>query len=198
MINHRIAVLLLCLATIPTGSAFAQEATKTMPSRLATLKAGYEAALERATAPIQQKYIAELQKLKSDYTRASDLESALAVDAILKGLIGTPETAAPADPPVGKLSDMTLSQFKRWLRKIQIVELGGAKSLFEFDDPDVKSLRAPNPEPRVHKNVVVELGILRVPFSTDLCVIRFADDLKTATATYDDEPPIQAEIRAKP
>jgi len=55
-----------------------------LPPKLTSLKAGYESALARATLPITQTYIQELQKLKTEYTRAGNLEAALATDKLLK------------------------------------------------------------------------------------------------------------------
>jgi hypothetical protein len=195
--SHRIVISLLAIFLLEPSSS-AQEAGKPLPDRVALLKANYEATLERAAAPIRQKYLEELFKLKTEFTKAGNLEAALATDALLKQLTPQSQFATSAGPEAGKLSDMTLNQFRRWLRNAQIIELEGNKTVFEFDDPDATSVRAAAPTPRVHKNVTVELGILRVPFSTDLCVIRFSDDLKTAEIRYDDEAPLKAEIQVRP
>ena len=194
---YRFAITVLGLSLLfPAGSA--QEAGKPLPDRVAVLKAGYEAALARATAPIRQKYLEELLKLKTEYTKAGNLEAALATDAILKEMNPQDRPGGLVEAGPGKLSEMTLNQFRRWLRGVRIIEMEGEKTIFEFDDPDATSLRPPGTVPRVHKNVTVELGILKVPFSTDLCVIRFSDDMKTATITYDDGAPFKAEVQARP
>ena len=80
-----------------------------MPDKLAALKHSYEAAMVRATSPITLTYVQQLQKLKMEYTKAGNLEAALATDALLKetmaaapGAAGcsiAPWRAAPAGPP---------------------------------------------------------------------------------------------------
>lgn len=75
------AVLLLCL--MAAGSAISQEASQ-LPDRAAAVQASYKAAVARATAPLTKTYLAELERLKADYTKKGDLKSALAVDTEIK------------------------------------------------------------------------------------------------------------------
>lgn len=76
------------------------------PEKLTKLRGNYESAMTKATAPIQKTYISELEKLKIEFTKSGDLESALAVDAELKTMStqpgvptaenkGTPKPATP-------------------------------------------------------------------------------------------------------
>jgi hypothetical protein len=187
------AVGITCLAAFIS----AQE-SKPLPDKIATLKLNYEAALVRATKPITNTYLQELAKLKLEYTKSGNLEAALAADAILKGLGAGTEQPPISAVPVRRLSEMTPNDFKRWLGTVTIVELGGQKTVFQYDGSTVTSQRGANPTPRVHNNVKVELGTISVPFSTDLAVIKVSDNLRTATVTYDDGPPIEAEINPKP
>ena len=64
------------------------------PERLAKLRANYLAAVDRAMAPLRNTYTSELERLKAEFTRAADLDAALAVDAELKRLAG-PQSDAP-------------------------------------------------------------------------------------------------------
>lgn len=184
---------LMCLSFCSMAQA---QTEPPLPPKLASLKAGYESALARATLPITQTYIQELQKLKTEYTRAGNLEAALATDKLLK-------QSAPASP-VGskgftplKLSQMKLSDFKKWLRTVTIVEPAGEKTTYEFDGTAMVSTRPARPAPRIHQGSGVELGVITVPFSTDIAVIRVADDLQTATVRYDQEPQLEAKIVPK-
>lgn len=59
------------------------------PDKLLKLRSSYDAALSRATAPLQRTYLQELEKLKDEYTRAAKLQEALAVDEEIKRLVPT-------------------------------------------------------------------------------------------------------------
>lgn len=178
------------------------KAADAMPDKLAALKLSYDAAMIRATAPITQTYVQELQKLKTEYTKAGNLEAALAVDAILKEtMAATPGSAAQAasGPSFAgkKLSKMTIEEFKAWLTTVSIVEGAGQKTVFQYDGTAFTSVQGPSFAPRTHKGVEIELGKIVVPFSTDICVIRIAESLKSAEVRYDTEEPINAKISAK-
>ena len=59
--------------------AIASTAISAEPDKLLKLRTSYEAAVTRATTPLQKTYLQELEKLKTEYTRAAKLEDALAV-----------------------------------------------------------------------------------------------------------------------
>ena len=80
----------IIVLTAITVTASAQDAPT--PEKLATLKESYRTAIGRATAPITKTYVTELERLKSEFTKKGDLQSALAVDAEIKAL-------APSSPP---------------------------------------------------------------------------------------------------
>ncbi len=52
--------------------------------KLERLRANYISAVTRAVSPLTKSYTAELEKLKTEFTKAGDLESAIAVDKELK------------------------------------------------------------------------------------------------------------------
>lgn len=54
------------------------------PEKLARLRISYESAITKAITPIQKTYLAELEKLKLEFTKAGNLEAAIAVDAEMK------------------------------------------------------------------------------------------------------------------
>jgi hypothetical protein len=174
-----------------------------LPDRAVELKTNYAASVAKAVANIDRTYVTELQRLKLDYTKAGDLEAAVATETLIKNL----DVAGPsASIGAGKLSSMKLGEFKRWLRTVRIVETTGEKRAFEYDNSQILSIRgygaaqenqAIETPIREHPDAEIELGLIRVPFSTDLCIIRVDEDLKTATVRYDDEPPLKAEIQAK-
>jgi hypothetical protein len=63
---HRLLPALLLLTA---HVAFAQ-GDKPIPPKIQSLKANYEAAILRATAPLTKTYVQELQRVKLEYTRA--------------------------------------------------------------------------------------------------------------------------------
>lgn len=184
---------LMCLSFYSAAQA---QTEPPLPPKLTSLKAGYESALARATLPITQTYIQELQKLKTEYTRAGNLEAALATDKLLKQFTPTSPVGSKGSTQQ-KLSQMKLSGFKKWLRTVAIVEPVGEKTTFEFDGTAMVSTRPARLAPRIHQGSEVELGVITIPFSTDIAVIRVADDLQTATVRYDQEPQLEAKIVPK-
>ena len=89
----------LTLALVAT-SIFGAE-----PEKLTKLRGSYESAMTKATAPIQKTYVAELQKLKIEFTKAGNLEGALAIDAEIKSLEKTPAETANAEMDTVNQSD---------------------------------------------------------------------------------------------
>ena len=70
---------------------FATSLLATEPEKLTKLRGSYEAAITKATAPIQKTYTTELEKLKIEFTKAGKLEDALAVDEEIKKHIPEPK-----------------------------------------------------------------------------------------------------------
>lgn len=179
--------------------------TGNLPERVLTLKSTYKSAVAKAIEPLNRTFAGELAKLKTDYTKAGNLEAAVAVDGLLQAL-AAPGASPTSSAGSAKLSEMKLSEFKRWLRTVRIIELDGERRAFEYNDSQIQSIRQyaqskeaqPIETPiREHPDAEIELGLIRVPFSTDLCIIRIDEDLKSATVRYDDEPPVKAEIETK-
>lgn len=90
------------------SSLFAAE-----PEKLTKLRGSYEAAMTKATAPIQKTYTTELEKLKVELTKSGNLDGALAVDAELKKLSGSSPSATTAGMSIGtSTAKLRLSTFK--------------------------------------------------------------------------------------
>lgn len=188
----------------PSGRDLSTLQTPTnLPERVVALRSDYAASVAKAVTNIDRTYVAELEKLKLDYTKAGDLEAAVTTGQLIKDInVSHPNPSAD----VARLSSMKLGEFKRWLRSVRIVETAGERRAFEYDNSQINSIRGyglnPDSQPIEtpiieHPEAEIELGLLRVPFSTDLCIIRIDEDLKTATVRYDDEDPIKAEIEIK-
>ncbi len=94
---------LLILPLIIAGSfAFADD-TK-MPKELSSLKESWTRARKQATDPVDKKFLDALEAMKIRFTKAGQLDSALAVDAEIKALSGfVTETAkVTAEEPTAK------------------------------------------------------------------------------------------------
>jgi hypothetical protein len=88
-----------CLLLLPVPASLAQTPAGATPERLLSLRGSFERALERVTAPVRVQYRDELIKLKTEYTKAGNLEAALAVENELKERF-------PAPPPISNASSM--------------------------------------------------------------------------------------------
>jgi len=101
-IPHAIAFFL----TVSLTSGQTMDSSK-IPEKLRRLRANYNTAVERVVTPLKRTYETELQRLKIDYTKAGDLESALAVDAEIKALSDKPEVTKPHPEKTCKFIDTT-------------------------------------------------------------------------------------------
>eukprot|EP01031_Cornospumella_fuschlensis_P016739 gene16739-20473_t len=78
-------------------------------SELDRLKGSYQAAMERAMAPLQTAYERELVKLMERHTKAGNLTAALEVRTEIEQVTGKPmvdPAAKPASTPVGKPKEL--------------------------------------------------------------------------------------------
>ena len=110
--NKMLSQVLLCF--VGTNIiAMAQDA----PERLSTLRSQHEAALERIAKPIREKYLTELEKLKLEYTKAGNLDAALAVDGALKKNSEVSERQQTT-PIIGSLTKILLNH--KWVLKVDV------------------------------------------------------------------------------
>ena len=76
--------LILSLLLWQSATLSIQAQTSSLPNKLTILRTNYERAIERLKAPVDNQYRDELLKLKNEYTKAGNLEAALAVDEEIK------------------------------------------------------------------------------------------------------------------
>lgn len=103
----------------------AQEPARTMPDKLVTLRANYERAIERAKAPINLQYRNALQRLRTEYTKAGNLDAALAVDKELKSRFTDPS----APPSSSSLASRSYAKINAG--NMTISKLAPGKKLYE-------------------------------------------------------------------
>lgn len=95
------------LLAVIAAQIFTAQAQIVVPADMERLRVAYEAARERATRPIDEKYLTELVKLQDSYTKAAKLQEAVVVANEIKsmkerlGLQASPNspTLAPAVAP---------------------------------------------------------------------------------------------------
>ena len=100
----RIAALLLFLVVSHASAV----------DELGKLKASYESAVAKATAPIRAMYEKELQRLLERYTKAGNLDEAAKVIAELKGTGATVEAASTAAPAAAASGAAAPAVNERW------------------------------------------------------------------------------------
>ncbi|MEQ1860423.1 MAG: hypothetical protein ABMA13_10845 [Chthoniobacteraceae bacterium] len=188
-----IRTLLSLLLVAHTG--FCQEAGP-LTEKLKTLTSNYEAAVSRATAPLTKSYIAELERLKLEYTRAGNLQAALAADGLLKGA----SSAAGAVPKTGAGAvaggNMAVEEFKAWLSTVVIRELSDFRNRFTYDGRQFFSTKEGG-TPRVHENVMITTGKIFVPFTSTNATIVIDKSRATAEVTYSTGQKVEAKIEPK-
>jgi hypothetical protein len=121
-----------------------------VPQELAAARARHQAAVATATKPLYDRYVQELQQMKSRAMLNKNLELAVAVDAELKTLGqpglpaavagGTPKPVVPA-PPSGTgqghhslKSFATIEEFQQWLLTTEWVTKDG-NTTYSFPAP---------------------------------------------------------------
>lgn len=82
-----------------TPFAVAQGVDKSTPTELLEARAHYEAAIAAATKPIRERYLVELEQLKTTayFTRNFDLAKAVVDEIVAMGDTGTDGTGSPED-----------------------------------------------------------------------------------------------------
>jgi hypothetical protein len=187
----RILILVLLLARV----SLAQD-TAAVPEKLQSLKASYEAAVQRATAPLTKTYIQELQKLKTEYTKAGNLQAAIAAEALLKSASDPAATLPVIAAGDAALSKTSVEHFKAWLSTVVIAEQSGFKNRFVYDGEVLTSSKDGN-KPRAHTNVTVEVGRIFVPFTSTNATISIDDSRSKAVVSYSTGEKLEARIEPK-
>jgi hypothetical protein len=83
--NTQMKTIIAIVTLALTGALMAQEGRKrTEPADLASLRKDWQVARDRATDSIDTKYVRALEAMKQRYTKAGELQSALAVEAELQ------------------------------------------------------------------------------------------------------------------
>jgi hypothetical protein len=176
----KLPITILSLLALP---AVAQHSAGLHP-RLQSLKTNYDSALARATAPLTETYLKELDRLKIEFTKSGDLKAALEVDTILKS-IRSPREQSDADFHGLTLSKLSLNQFKAWISTVTITEVESPyNNHYEFIGERMISIRGDTTEKRVHENATVAVGKLFVPFTSTNATITIDESLTKAEISY--------------
>jgi hypothetical protein len=189
------STILLAVLTLVGASILGAE-NPAFPERLKTLTANYEAAIARASEPLTRTYLNELNKMKLEYTRAGDLQSALLVEnLIIKYSNEASKSRSNADLPLPQtLARMDISQFKSWLAEVEIVQGDGL--LIEYDGLTVVVTDPKTARPLPFDAAIVEIGKITIPYSKGASTVDIDNRLKTATITYGNSQ-FDATIRPK-
>ena len=174
---------LLSLLSLFAFPAIAQQAADLHP-KLQSLKTNYDSAIARATAPLTETYLKELDRLKIEFTKSGEIKAALEVDSILKS-IRSPREPGDTDFDGLTLSKMSLNQFKAWISTVTISEVESPyNNHYEFIGERMISTRGGTTEKREHENASVAVGKLFVPFTSTNATITIDESLTKAEISY--------------
>lgn len=187
------ALLTLLLLSPLVSLPLSAEESPALPPRLRTLQENYEAALARATLPITETYLKELDKLKAEFARSGDHASTLAAEKLAASVQRDPRgTGSGAGAGAGDdnfaglpLSRMSIRQFKAWLRTVTITEVDSPfLNQYRWEGDKLLSRRGGGNQDREHENVIVEVGKLFVPFTSTNATLVIDESLTRAEITY--------------
>ena len=171
---------------VSLGFAFiasAQEAP--LPPKALKLKQSYEAAIQRATSPITKTYIAELNKLKTEYTKAADLQGAIAIESEIKQFEGATQSTQTATLPTAKRlkSLKTIEEFTAWITGSMWSNEDGESLSFEPSQYIAKwKDSVPGTRPSPYATTITEVGKVNFKYTNgDEGFLIISDDLKTCT-----------------
>ncbi len=83
--SHRLLSLLLTLCLLCTAAGFSKEV---VPQKLTDLRTSWESACERDVLPVKKSYLASLEKLRDELTRAENISQAIVVTGEIKKIEG--------------------------------------------------------------------------------------------------------------
>jgi hypothetical protein len=161
--------------------------------RLKALTANYEAAVDRAIAPLTKTYLNELNKMKLEYTRAGDLQSALQVESLIKKYTAeAPLTPISTEKPLPQvLSRMSIEQFKTWLTTVEIVQGDGL--VIDYDGTTISVTDGKTLRRSQYSAATVEIGKVTIPYTKGASIVEIDNRLEAATVFY---PTVNAEFDA--
>ncbi len=187
--------VLLCPLLL-TGISLAQS-PELLPDKVQALKSHYDAAVERATAPLTATYVEQLRKIKDEYTQSGNAPAALATENLLKELTTRTKPGQAVSSLDVPLSKMSLEQFKHWLTGVTISEQTTYKNRYSYDGNQFTSLKPGASGPRVHLDTIIEVGQIFVPFTSTNAKIKVDASLTKARVTYSTGETIEAVITPK-
>jgi hypothetical protein len=176
------------LVILTTSHVGAQQAQ--LPDRVARLKDSYLAAIDRATQPLTATYLAELTKLKLEFTRSGDLQGALAIEAEINRLDALQE---PNASPIGTDAPSSAKrlkafkskeEFTQWLANTKWKAANGKGINFKADGKSFAFVdEKTNQETgAAYPITVLEIGIVTFQWTSGpTSKISFSEDLRTCS-----------------
>lgn len=107
---QRFSILFLAIA--PLAIALADE-----PSELVSSRINYQKALDRATAPIHQKYLGHLKRLQGKFMRENNLDAATSIRTEIEALEKQMEAGIEAEKPAIKEESTEEEALIDWLQE---------------------------------------------------------------------------------
>lgn len=172
------AILISVFVSVP--ALYADEAE--LPLEIQKLNESYAREIERVLPPIQEKYIAALERILENYTKAGSLEKAIQAKNQIESAKRW-ENLPLAQLRSEKSGDLSRSEFEAWLKTKSFSFRGVAQVTLEFDDKTVRWIVGGQPQEydfkvRGKRSVIVEgAQNFRLEFVDDLSSGSFESNL---------------------
>lgn len=136
------------------------------PEKLASLRSSWQRARDQAIQPVDVKYRVALEQMMDSFTKAGDLNSALAVRTELEKLNGTPQNSsvsAPTeqDPKKIKYRYEFIEAPIIYAAAVERAKAAGGHIAFPKSEREIKEFREMADEMKVKE---IFLGVRREPF----------------------------------
>jgi len=178
--------ILLATAIILPSICMAQQ-----PKEIADLRTSYEAAIIRAKEPVTNRYVEELERLKSTFTRSANLQAALSADEEIKRVKAEllPQGAASGSPMPGAAEVKVRPSSKgpitiEWLVTTVLTR---SDRLYWFESPNTMFTQMKDDQkqgllPGKYEFVITSADTIE--FTTALDSLTFTFDRQRKTAAY--------------
>ena len=93
---------------------------------------------------------------------------------------------------------MTPDQFKKWLAGVVISEESEFMNVYSFDGATLTSTKQGSRTPREHKDVIIDVGRIFVPFTSTNATIVVDPSMKKAEVSYSTGGRHEARISPEP
>lgn len=184
---------IVALVLFTTAFASTTRAQEQLPAEVKALKESYEREMERVLSPVQSKYIAALEQLQRNYTRAGKLNEAVFVSkeiALAKEWESLPLNQLRSNAK----AQMSRDDFKKWITQKTFAFRGVQLVTLQFEEKHVSWVVGNQPQQYQYKVTgdrrIAVMGPqeFKLEFSSDLTTGTFESNVGKYNLTISDRP----------